>query len=1426
MLTKSHLQSRLTGVIFCSLAVLYCWQTAFSAEPAAKKKSENAPHVVFVVGTTHYSADKTIPNFAKSLKKYGFRVTVIVPEGDPEHNKNKKGLLGLEALNSADLAVFYMRFLTLSDEQLKPILDYVQAGKPVIGIRTSTHAFDYPKEDPRSKWNDGFGRDVLGTKYFAHMDAGSTIEQIPSQRANTLLNAVSLRFYDPGHLYKVELPKDAVPLLMGTGRRKKAATYTNRFGTHILKREMSWPVAWTWKNKFGGKVFATTLGHEKSFELYPLNRLLINAIHAALGKDVDVSEDLRAFSTKIRLHDQRLHLKKTETELGGHDPEIERKSFQLLDGFEVNLFAQEPMLVNPVHMTWDPQGRLWVCCAPSYPHVKPGEEPNDMIIVLEDTDQDGRADKSTVFADGLYVPTGLELGDGGVYVANAPDLLFFKDTDGDLKADVKEIVLSGFATEDNHHAISAWRWGPGGWLYFQEGIFMHSQVETPHGTVRLENGGIFQFRPRDLKLRVYVDYHASNPWGHMFDRWGNEVLVDNSRVSFLSQLTANSRAKLNYKFHIGVTKQCGGEFSSGRHLPEEYRGQVFTNQYKAHQIARYKMIDDGSGQSIQELEPLLRSGYARFRPVDLKMGPDGAVYILDWYNTLIDHTQHMRDERRDTTHGRVWRVTYKGRPLVKRPQFEGATLAQVVEHLKDPEGWSRHQAKRVLYDSNPKQAAAALKQFVNSLSEDDPEYAHHMLEALWSFQTIDIVNEPLLRQVLSLKSRDARAAAVRVLRYWHEQIDQPLGLLSKLIADEDPRVRLEAVLTLGFIPEPQSAVIAMRATNKTMDTYLDHALKLTIDGLQQHWLEPYNTGKLKFDNSEHQDHALSLLVSNASIQVIIDMFNSGRINNKRLVGPLKTVANKATAPQIEKLVLAMISYLWQYSGRVNQVDDTGAITMVLEAMEVAASRRDIKPESIDLMIARCFAVKADNVNRATANLVGAWGMQRYASRLKQILKDKNGSLLTQQAAAKGLGELGTKKDLDFLKKMTASSQPFERRALGLLGLTSHDMQATAAQVAQLFTNDPAGSDPSFLVNAYIRQKDGADILAAALANSKPHPEVASRIMEHFVRIGEQHEGLVKSLGREIKPGSLEALLQKEDVRQLAADVVNHGNPESGENIFRRKELACVECHSVTKTGANLGPGLGTIGSSAQPDYLVDSILRPSKEIKEFFDTVIVLTEDGIIITGILVTKNKDGLIVRDPHKAGKEITILNDDIVEIKKGESLMPKGLANKLKNRQEFLDLTNFIHQLGRPGPYATNTKPILRRWEIRHANSEASAADILKSVDNSLPDSIAYSKVSGLLPAIDFQGNQSIAVASTQVDVGTAGKIKLKLNSTAGLSLFVGDQPIELKNDLVLDLKPGRQTLTFLINNKQRGNTGLFAEFTEIPGEKTTIQIVLRK
>ncbi|MEM7015185.1 MAG: PVC-type heme-binding CxxCH protein, partial [Verrucomicrobiota bacterium] len=204
----------------------------------------------------------------------------------------------------------------------------------------------------------------------------------------------------------------------------------------------------------------------------------------------------------------------------------ELKAFQIDERFEVNLFAGEeefPEIACPIQMRWDSQGRMWVSCSTTYPHVYPGNEPNDKLVILEDTDGDGKADKSSVFADDLHIPLSFEFGDGGVYVSEEPHLTFIKDTDGDGKADFREKVLTGFGCEDSHHALHDFAWTPDGDLIFREGIFHHSQVETPYGPVRQLNSGWFRFEPKLHRLTSFGTYHSTNPWGVTFDDWGQHM---------------------------------------------------------------------------------------------------------------------------------------------------------------------------------------------------------------------------------------------------------------------------------------------------------------------------------------------------------------------------------------------------------------------------------------------------------------------------------------------------------------------------------------------------------------------------------------------------------------------------------------------------------------------------------------------------------------------------------------------------------------------------------------------------------------------------------------------------------------------------------------------------------------------------------------
>ncbi len=207
------------------------------------------------------------------------------------------------------------------------------------------------------------------------------------------------------------------------------------------------------------------------------------------------------------------------------DPELEKATFKLPEGFEVNLYAADPAIAKPIQMNFDEDGRLWIASSEVYPQIIPGAPATDRVVVVEDSNHDGVADKTHVFAEGLLIPTGVAPGDGGAWVANSTELLHYKDTNGDLKADEKRVVLSGFGTEDTHHILHTLRWGYDGFLYMNQSIYIHSHIETPWGVRRLNAGGIWQFRPETLELGVFMR-GLVNTWGHHYDRFGQSFATD------------------------------------------------------------------------------------------------------------------------------------------------------------------------------------------------------------------------------------------------------------------------------------------------------------------------------------------------------------------------------------------------------------------------------------------------------------------------------------------------------------------------------------------------------------------------------------------------------------------------------------------------------------------------------------------------------------------------------------------------------------------------------------------------------------------------------------------------------------------------------------------------------------------------------------
>ncbi len=542
----------------------------------------------------------------------------------------------------------------------------------------------------------------------------------------------------------------------------------------------------------------------------------------------------------------------------------------LAPGLKANLFASEemfPELANPVQMAFDTKGRMWVATMPSYPHWKPKEEMNDMVLILEDTDGDGKADKRTVFADKLHVPTGLEFYNGGLLIGQQPDLVYLKDTNGDDVADYRERVINGLDSADTHHAENSFTLDPGGALYFQEGTFHHTQVETPYGPPeRCANAGVFRYEPRTQKFEVYVTYGFANPHGHIFDRWGQDLVTDGTGSQTYYATAFSGRLDFPNK-HPGMqtvykqwTRPCPGtEVLSSRHFPDEMQGNLLVGNVIGFQgILQYKMNEKDSGFEGVEAERLVQSSDLNFRPTDIEIGPDGAIYFTEWQNPIIGHMQHnLRDPSRDRTHGRVYRLTYEGRALLKPAKIAGEPIDTLLDLLKEPEDRVRYRAKIELGGRNSDEVIAALGKWIARLDKNDANYQHHLLEALWVHQYHNVVDEKLLAKMLRSPDYHARAAATRVLCYWRDRVADPLALLRVQADDDYPRVRLEAVRACSFFRDAKAAEVALLALKHPMDYYLSYTLTETMRQLDPYWKKAVQEGgTFAADNPAGVDYLL------------------------------------------------------------------------------------------------------------------------------------------------------------------------------------------------------------------------------------------------------------------------------------------------------------------------------------------------------------------------------------------------------------------------------------------------------------------------------------------------------------------------------------------------------------------------------------------
>lgn len=506
------------------------------------------------------------------------------------------------------------------------------------------------------------------------------------------------------------------------------------------------------------------------------------------------------------------------------------------EGYKVELFASErefPRLANPVQMSFDNKGRLWVATMPSYPHYRVGDAlPQDSLLILEDTDGDGKADKETVFAGDLHLPIGFEFAPEGVYVSQGDSIVLLKDTDGDDQYDEKVILLSGFDDHDTHHNVSAFCADPSGAIVGGEGVFLHTSVETAYGTVRGTNGGFYRYSPQRKHLMRYAQYSIPNPWGIAFDDYGQDFFLHTSgtRFSWMLPGTVKARYGANMKAEDlitseGVRPTSGIEFLSSRHFPDEVQGDVIINNNIGYLGAKqHQMLEQETGFTSKFRQNLFFSEDKNFRPVDLEFAPDGSLYFIDWHNVLIGHMQHnARDPYRDHVHGRVYRMTYPSRPLVEPAKVDGASIAELLENLKLPEYRTRYRTRRELREHDADEVVAAATAWAAKQTEE-----HAKLEALWVTWGVNKVDESLLKELLAVKDHRVRAAAVRVLRFNTFAIADHAALLDAAATDKHGRVRLEAMIAASYLDKETGLAIVEKSKEAGLEKRFDDVYKFAI----------------------------------------------------------------------------------------------------------------------------------------------------------------------------------------------------------------------------------------------------------------------------------------------------------------------------------------------------------------------------------------------------------------------------------------------------------------------------------------------------------------------------------------------------------------------------------------------------------------------
>lgn len=1020
-----------------------------------------------------------------------------------------------------------------------------------------------------------------------------------------------------------------------------------------------------------------------------------NAVEIPQYDDLIITEELRIAELRDLQPRQQPAVEPRLESRYAEFAEQETPEFSLPSDWEVTLWAQNPQLNKPIHMNFDPQGRLWVASSEAYPMIEVGQAAPDKIVVLEDTTGDGKADTSTVFADGLLIPTGIAPGDGGVYVAQSTDLLFLQDIDNDGVADVKRRVLSGFGTEDTHHNLHTLRWGPDGRLYMNQSVYTRTDAETPHGIVRLKAGGGFRYDTKSMRMEIFFR-GLWNSWGHQFDAFGQSFLSDGAGFAGIAYAfpgatfrpTPKARHILDLISPGNWPKFASMEIIQGDSFPPDWQGSIITCDFRANRVTRFSLREQDAGFVTQQEADLLRTSAPTFRPIDVKQGPDGALYIADWSNPIINHGEvDFRDARRDRWHGRIWRLKWKGARSTKTGDLTGDSIAELLVALNSSDRYVRDQAQRVLIERGEETKLAVADWTVTQAD------ASGKLQALWLHQALDMPAIELLNELLQADNADVRAAAVRVLAGWADPLAQPRPFVEPSqavesfglrVRDEHPRVRLEAVRGLARLGSAEAALTAIEVLNQPMDRFLEHALALTVGELSEPLMEAIESGVWVAD-AENKEKQLEFVLAALPPQLASSYLTSRLATHplsKAGQGPWIELIGKAGGPAELQLLLDQV---------IAGGFDAGATTRALSSLADAQRFRKMRPARDLGKIGSLLTAVDSATQEAAIKLAGAWRLGGQVERLAAIAGDESGSSMVRTEAVNALRSIGGKASVAALRQLCLPPTPHAIRSQSVVALAGIDADAATDTVFAVLEAASSEAEKLDLWRKLLGVKGFGKLLAGKLGQQELSVELVNSGMKALRDGGRNEPELLAVLTPMAAADTFE---YTPDYAARLVAMAAMGDPDRGEAIYRRSQLACITCHAIGGVGGQVGPDMTSLGASAPVDYIVESLFDPNAKIKEGFHSVIVATEDDQIITGVEISGSAQELVIRDANN--KLVRIPTSEVIGKRMGPSLMPTGVIDRLP-QQEQVDLISFLSQLGKPGKFDASQGGVARLFEI---------------------------------------------------------------------------------------------------------------------------------